>query len=903
MNIKRFFTSGVLTVFLLILATGLTIAQTVNGTELGTGFTYQGQLKTSEGPYDGTCDFEFALYDAESSGTQIGSLTKTSVPVSGGYFTVLLDFGMGNFTGEARWLAISVRCPSGEGTYTLLEPRQPLTAAPYSLYAKTAPWSGLSGVPAGLEDGDNDTLFSAGTGLNLSSGIFSANTAYLQRLVSGTCLPGQAIRVVNSDGTVVCEPVAGGGGDITAVYAGTGLVGGGDYGAVTLIANPTYLQRRVSTACTAGSSIRAIAEDGAITCETDDNTTYSAGTGLSLVGTVFSANTSYLQRRVSSTCALGNSIRSIAEDGSITCETDDNTTYTSGSGLSLDGTVFSANTTYLQRRIVNTCVAGQAIRTVLEDGTVLCEADDNTTYSAATGLSLVGTVFSADSSYLQRRIVNSCIAGQAIRIVLEDGTVICEPVSGGSSGWSLTGNAGTAAGTNFLGTTDNVPLELKVNGYRVLRLEPNVNSPNIIGGFFQNWVTPDVYAATIAGGGSNVATNRVTDNYGTVSGGANNQAGVDDGDIYQQIGASVGGGIENAATGLYTTISGGYYNLASGGVSSIGGGEGNIAGGSETTIGGGYYNTASNMYASVGGGGTNTASGMASTIGGGYGNIASNYISTISGGELNTSSGDHSFVGGGQGNTASGAYSSVIGGISNVASGVRATVAGGSENIAFGDYSFVAGRFADANASGCFVWSDASPINNLNCNVVNQWMARASGGVYFYTDVGLEYGSYLSAGGGSWNSVSARELKENFTALDTALLLERLAQYPITTWNYKAQDDNIRHIGLMADEFNSLVSGLGGEGMDHINSLDADGVALAAVQGLYTENQELKAEVANQAEQIEDLEARLDRLEQAVNNGTPLQNSSALPYPWLLGAGLLITGSVWLSRRRIGGGQ
>ena len=162
MNIKRFFTSGVLTVFLLILATGLTIAQTVNGTELGTGFTYQGQLKTSEGPYDGTCDFEFALYDAESSGTQIGSLTKTSVPVSGGYFTVLLDFGMGNFTGEARWLAISVRCPSGEGTYTLLEPRQPLTAAPYSLYAKTAPWSGLSGIPAGTPASfSSDTTYTA----------------------------------------------------------------------------------------------------------------------------------------------------------------------------------------------------------------------------------------------------------------------------------------------------------------------------------------------------------------------------------------------------------------------------------------------------------------------------------------------------------------------------------------------------------------------------------------------------------------------------------------------------------------------------------------------------------------------------------------------------------------------
>ncbi len=161
-----------------------------------------------------------------------------------------------------------------------------------------APWSGLTGVPAGFADGvDNDTTYTAGTGLTLSD--TQLNLAAQYRLPQA-CIAGQ---IVAWNGTAwVCAADNDSGGDITAVTAGTGLTGGGTTGSISLAADTTYLQRRVSSTCAVGSSIRAINADGTVSCEADDNTTYTAGTGLALSGTQFNVAAPY---QLPQTCTAG----------------------------------------------------------------------------------------------------------------------------------------------------------------------------------------------------------------------------------------------------------------------------------------------------------------------------------------------------------------------------------------------------------------------------------------------------------------------------------------------------------------------------------------------------------------------------------------------------------------------
>ena len=108
---------------------------------VGTGFTYQGRITGDSGPIGDTCDFTFELWDAASGGNLVGTVSESGVTVSDGLFTVQLDFGDGAFTGDARWLGITVDC--GDGAQTLT-PRQPLNPAPYALGLR--PGTAVSGT-------------------------------------------------------------------------------------------------------------------------------------------------------------------------------------------------------------------------------------------------------------------------------------------------------------------------------------------------------------------------------------------------------------------------------------------------------------------------------------------------------------------------------------------------------------------------------------------------------------------------------------------------------------------------------------------------------------------------------------------------------------------------------------
>ncbi len=112
---------------------------------------------------------------------------------------------------------------------------------------------------------------------------------------------------------------------------------------------------------------------------------------------------------------------------------------------------------------------------------------------------------------------------------------------------------------------------------------------------------------------------------------------------------------------------------------------------------------------------------------------------------------------------------------------------------------------------------------------------------------------------GATGDFSDRNVKANFSAVEGREILERLAKVPISTWNYKAEGASIRHIGPMAQDFRSAFEV--GKDDKHIHSVDANGVALAAIQALYHEVDEKDSQIAAQQQQIAALEARLAALE------------------------------------------
>jgi hypothetical protein len=433
-------------------------------------------------------------------------------------------------------------------------------------------------------------------------------------------------------------------------------------------------------------------------------------------------------------------------------------------------------------------------------------------------------------------------------------------------------------------------LELRVNGQRALRLEPTTNdSVSVVGGWGGNFVGPGVVGATIGGGGAGnylrfAHTNSVQSDFGVVAGGAGNViaaysphasiAGGWHNAIATNAGAcAIGGGVQNtiAASAAYSAIAGGYQNaIGTNSVAcAIGGGSGNrIAEDAEqATIAGGTYNTiaAGSWHATIAGGYHNAIGSTArsSTIGGGEQNSIQDWglFATIGGGSHNTIAGfsQYGTVAGGCNNAigASSRFSAIGGGLGNTIAdnAPYAAIPGGTGNFAT-SYAFAAGRRAKANHIGAFVWGDSTDAD-IASDSVNSVTMRASGGYRLFSNTNATTGVRLASGGGSWTSICDRNAKENFAPVDVETVLAKVVALPIATWNYKSQDPAIRHMGPTAQDFKAAF-GLG-ESDTGITTIDADGVALAAIQGL---NRKLEAQSSKLEARSSELEARSRELEQ-----------------------------------------
>ena len=396
----------------------------------------------------------------------------------------------------------------------------------------------------------------------------------------------------------------------------------------------------------------------------------------------------------------------------------------------------------------------------------------------------------------------------------------------GSVCWDTQGNAGTNATTDFIGTTDDMPLHMRVNNLTIGKFEEKPNGINVLLGSPNNVAAVDADGVVVLGDG-----NSVIGNSGVVSGGGGNVA---DGS------GAVAGGVYNHAA--YRSFSVGAYNCA-GGISSFaagfrakirpGSGDTGLATGCDAIPAApdvqgdagsfvwadmqnqDFISTGDNQFLVRASGGVgindtppNANGGFEFSI---YGNTPDNgfvELSLIPKLSLNGNTGERIELGVGPG--------------------------GAGNN----DASF---RIAHRNNSGGYF--ERVLLNPTGSVEIRSSTSNAAQGVT------------MAAGGGSWSSLSDRNVKTAVAPADARAVLDKLVAMPVSEWSYIAQGEGVRHIGPMAQDF-AAAFGVG-ENDTTISTVDADGVALAAIQGL---NAKLEAELRQSHAQNAQLQTQLEQL-------------------------------------------
>ncbi len=353
-----------------------------------------------------------------------------------------------------------------------------------------------------------------------------------------------------------------------------------------------------------------------------------------------------------------------------------------------------------------------------------------------------------------------------------------------------------------------------------LRTEVIGAYPNVIGGASNNTVTPGVNGATIGGGGQEHSLpNSVTDDFGTVSGGERNTAGDNAGTTLDRMYATVSGGIGNTASGTLSTVPGGANNTAQGDYSLAAGQRAQalhqgsfVWSDSTTSFPNSFSSTAANQFLinATGGVGIGTNAPAARLHVRGASNDLNVPIALV---ESTGNQVGLSFRSGTDGHAR--IRSDINGNL------VFATLTGMDKDIHFRAGDDVNTDMLIDGASGNVTISGALTVTSCT----------------------------------GCSPPSDRNLKANFSPANPRFILNRLASIPIQTWNYKNEPTAVRHIGPMAQDF-SAAFGYGTNDKS-LNTVDANGVTMAAIQGLYQQNQELKGVVTQLRARLTQLERRM----------------------------------------------
>lgn len=311
-------------------------------------------------------------------------------------------------------------------------------------------------------------------------------------------------------------------------------------------------------------------------------------------------------------------------------------------------------------------------------------------------------------------------------------------------------------------------------------------------------------------------------------------------------------GVNNTFVGIFSGQNNGEANQYASSNSYIGALAGAIASGSEnSTLG------ASSGYAFNGSGNVDIG-----YYNGGFSNGDFNSFLGYQAGKYNSGN-NVVLIGNSAGVTNAGNDNVLIGSYTGLSDtvGYRASV---SQITLIGDSSDVItlSNLVNATAIGHKAIVRSSNTMVFGDSVVNKWLfnsgtaANSAAAFIVGSNSFNGNGAYLSTGG-VWTNASDRFKKENFKSLDDGQILQKIAQLPITSWNYKGLSD--QHIGPVAQDFYRIFQ-VGADDRT-ISTIDPSGIALAGIQGLYRRWQEAEKKSTLQQFRITEQQSRINALQ------------------------------------------